>query len=426
MPALRLAVLLAACLIATSGGVRAACTVDEYITDDGSGCETCSKDGSKCIKCWDNYALSEGECIKCTVPEDAGGVHCETCSAGNTSYCEVCRPYCRTGGCRGYYAVEGQCVTCPSEGCAECDGQGTCLSCRSGYGLVDGECRPCRDENCAFCDGNLDVCTQCRTPKPSSALGYFLNATGGCSQCPFPCHECSEDGQRCTDCPHSPISADGNCTACADANCYDCSTEVDTCNYCKDGFRLVNGTCEACSVDNCGGCDEDPDTCTWCQDGFGLVDGECVACPDNCIGCDDDASVCATCSGDLAWDPVAQACSNCTASDCDYCDSGDAGRCLACSEGFTNDESGGCAACQDAHCRYCDLEGPATCDDCMDGWWADEQGTCAECPEGCQLCQNGRGQECDRCMDGYWMDADTRTCIKCTEGDAAKHGACPN
>ena len=48
----------------------------------------------------------------------------------------------------------------------------------------------------------------------------------------------------------------------------------------------------------------------------------------------------------------------------------------------------------------------------MDGWWADEQGTCAECPEGCQLCQNGRGQECDRCMDGYWMDADTRTCIK--------------
>lgn len=52
------------CCLPLPGGVRAACTVDEYITDDGSGCETCSKDGSKCIKCWDNYALSEGECIK--------------------------------------------------------------------------------------------------------------------------------------------------------------------------------------------------------------------------------------------------------------------------------------------------------------------------------------------------------------------------
>lgn len=46
------------------GGVHAACTVDEYVTDDGSGCQTCSKDGSKCTQCWDNYALSDGNCIK--------------------------------------------------------------------------------------------------------------------------------------------------------------------------------------------------------------------------------------------------------------------------------------------------------------------------------------------------------------------------
>ncbi|PSC76084.1 Conserved oligomeric Golgi complex subunit 6 [Micractinium conductrix] len=418
--------LFAACLLAgTASTARAACST----TDDDSGCQTCSADGSKCELCWDNYALTEaGECVQCTVPEEAGRIHCLTCSSTNVSQCITCEPYCNTGGCRGYYAVEGGCQPCPSASCANCtQTDGTCTACHNGYGLVDGECRACLVEGCRTCDGDLSTCTDCLTPKPYYKPGFYVDpTTGNCTECAFGCHECSADGKKCETCSFSTVDeATGTCPTCKDANCIDCSSDVATCNSCNSTYGAVGGKCEACGVTNCASCDEDTTTCTSCLDGFGLVNGTCQACTgEGCIYCDDDASSCTGCAWDYqAWNPDEKACTNCTVANCSYCNSSNASACSACADGYTNDETtGGCKACSVDYCRFCNS---SPCDSCLDGYWYDElTSTCTACIAGCAVCGNGQGSECDRCAVGYYLVAADRTCKECSEADAAAHPAC--
>lgn len=170
---------------------------------------TSETDYATCADCESGYQLFKNECFpqgSCV----AG--NCTTCTATNTTQCEVCDQ----GYAFDYFGeCEGQCLN--DSRCSDCNSDYTaCNACRAPYTL---------DENgvCSICD--VEHCTECRPP-------------------PFGCVSC-EDGYFVQLNFREPNSEPNSCEACTLSNCLECVNNVSgpLCRTCADGFRLVGDVC---------------------------------------------------------------------------------------------------------------------------------------------------------------------------------------
>ena len=116
-----------------------------------------------------------------------------------------------------------------------------CLKCSDGYTLkteknwfggIDTTCLvSCKTENCVSCDGNGKYCRKCSD-------GYFLLRESGREECVKNCPSgYTQQGNWCI-----KITCSANCTACSSAT---------TCTTCAAGYSLIGGKCVAGTVAQC-------------------------------------------------------------------------------------------------------------------------------------------------------------------------------
>lgn len=97
---------------------------------NAAGCGKCSRDGSRCVSCWDTYGLtSSGKCVECKVRGEMGWT-CTKCKGNDPSFCLKCEDY------EGYqptgvFATKGgRCKSCLDKSCNRCAAiTGTCQEC---------------------------------------------------------------------------------------------------------------------------------------------------------------------------------------------------------------------------------------------------------------------------------------------------------
>ncbi|EFN54580.1 hypothetical protein CHLNCDRAFT_135407 [Chlorella variabilis] len=174
---------------------------------NAAGCGKCSRDGSRCVSCWDTYGLtSSGKCVECKVRGEMGWT-CTKCKGNDPSFCLKCEDY------EGYqptgvFATKGgRCKSCLDKSCNRCAAiTGTCQECNRGFGLLASKaCKACADDNCITCDGNVRRCTLCYSG-------------------------------------HAP-DKNGKCIPCTDKHCDVCSKTAGKCEYCTVGYKQVRGRC---------------------------------------------------------------------------------------------------------------------------------------------------------------------------------------
>ena len=215
---------------------------EEYKEDENNGvcfrCQETNEEGTKCIKCQENYTLSkEGYCMDLQ--------HCEQERDG---YCLKCIQKEWKDGFLKSYCVNNRygCVE-TVDGCKECDDFyrfNACTKCLDGF----------------YFDSYYEFCYECKD---------------GCTSCTNyqDCGKCTEDGYYTISESTTPETYDAICEECIEG-CKTCINNLD-CEVCYDGYYLNNQNSEGlmkCS--SCGTfCEEcyDGDYCLKCSEGFELV-----------------------------------------------------------------------------------------------------------------------------------------------------------
>jgi len=221
-------------------------------------CSSCNASNiTQCTSCADGLQLVNGACISC--PDN-----CKNCNSG---ICSVCFP--------GFQANSaGQCVLQCSPTCATCaDNKPTvCLSCYGGaiYNSANYTCSiniTCNtDSSCTSCASgfnyifvtsiykclacpSIDNCIQCSGTTSSLCvicnLGFYVNGTGGCSNCSTNCTAC-QSSTICTSCAVGytlPMDqSSGSCLPCT-SPCVTCIGASTFCSSCITGFSKVGWKC---------------------------------------------------------------------------------------------------------------------------------------------------------------------------------------
>ena len=215
---------------------------EENKEDENNGvcfrCQETNDDGTKCIKCEENYVLSgNGFCLDK-----------EHCDEEKDGQCIKCKQYEREDNFIKSYCLNDK------YGCVEAlDG---CLQCNNIYDF--NSCTKCL--NGFYYDDNYEFCYECRD-ECSSCSNYQ------------DCGKCKEEGYYTISQATTEDSYDAICEKCVDG-CKTCNNNID-CEVCYDGYYLTNQNpdgvmkCESCGI----WCIEcyDGDYCLKCMDGYDLV-----------------------------------------------------------------------------------------------------------------------------------------------------------
>ena len=461
------------------------CQSGEYFDSRSLECRLCHESCAECVgkglrectACYPGFSLEDDSI--CSIVSES-----QQCSLGEY-----------------YDSVEETCKPCSSN-CGRCTDDITCLSCNSGYFLwmerigesqlevitcvencPDGfhgdvtslSCQSC-PSYCTTCDSH-DACTACtldfatpihgQCPQPCHNGEYFDFKTSHCLPCLADCLTC-RDADTCLTCqPSFYLISDTSCTSvcpehlvedverhiCRSEACHDsCQTcfgeEPDQCLTCPDNAVLMEHSCvEECpphtyydeatsscqlchdscltcvgpSQDNCIQCPDGEFLCHFscvqaCPEGTFVLNGtECVSCPANCLDCASPEKCLACTEGFLQED----------------------GQCVEqCSDGFIADGSvckhcpTGCKRCSQLHtCDTCNEDTLSYKPDhsclttCPAGYYP-RRGTCAECPTNCSECSGLDKSQCTVCSADSAMEKKTHTCTLCCNPDFSHRTPC--
>ncbi|KAM3130506.1 hypothetical protein pb186bvf_017415 [Paramecium bursaria] len=221
-----------------------------------SGCDQCSN-SLTCSKCYDYYFLNAQQiCTKCCQQNS-----CMTCTSESCGDCTKCH--------ENYFLSNGTCIKC-SLPCYKCTSETVCLTCSQYYAeVINGQCF------CVSTSINLNgMCTDCRNPCLTCE-----NTTTYCKTCTDPDFLLNDGICTCPAQTHVPYS-DYACQACAppckyclnvDTYCTDCLdiTTLQSDNTCKcpDGYAFVQSQlkCKLCTLP-CINCKDYQYSCTSCVD----------------------------------------------------------------------------------------------------------------------------------------------------------------
>lgn len=453
-------------------------------------CKLCSASASSCIGCNEGYYLSGTRtCTKCRsgTGKAAGALFltaaespssCSACSTG----CELCSSNAATDCMRcaaGFFRTStGICRQCPSGkgkladatntnnapfptiGTAQCDvtcsancilcsttAANTCLMCGPGYFRDANGCSPCSagtgkpadttiqnpsTDNSGTCAGTTcnSRCTLCGSSSQSECIrcnkGYYLSATGVCSQCP------AGRGKNADISDPSP-NTNGN-SACG--------------NTCSPGCLLCDGSTTGLMCDK--GFYFDGQGCLQCGPGTGkpadttvqtaaVGAGSCPACHANCALCfGTNSNQCLMCNQGF-YKSAANTCSRCrvgktratdttetppfasadlgctvacdSASNCYNCQSGSTSKCLSCPQGYFL--SGGptspvCTMCNNGKTKAADATNTITSTDVTTA-------CVTACGSRCKACLPSDINFCLLCADNFFWTA-AGTCSRCNDG----------
>ncbi|EDR22739.1 protein serine/threonine kinase, putative [Entamoeba dispar SAW760] len=380
---------IANCEICDSNGRCSKCNSNKFRISDGKcvscndgtdfiGCSKCDPSSSTiCTECTDGYYLHSSQCLKCS----------SNCAKCNSSSCSLCSS--------GFLNIKGDCVTCESVGCLECDSTlNKCSICSPGFSLHDGycvgcstinNCKICSSNNCSECNTGYyldessckpcdDSCTTCTKTEEKLICkecleGYYLSSDT-CISCGEYCLSC-DDNNGCLNCKSSyTLNATKGCELCGTviSGCLKCSTTSTECLECLTGYYLDSKKCVKCDINDCVTC-SGPNTCTLCSKSTVLQSGKCVTCPDGTI-INEDSTKCVQCNSYIP--------------NCSFCNSRT--ECFICSDGFYLTNNGG-------ECKPCNGK-------------VIRPNECVEAPEHCTI---------------YISNT---TCLKCEQNYVLRSGKC--
>ncbi|EKE42052.1 CXXC-rich protein [Entamoeba nuttalli P19] len=318
--------------------------------------------------------------------------------------CDVCD--------EGYRNVNGTCVRCPFENCAECTAD-VCTKCSKGHLLSYGTCTTPCIEHCDVCSYST-TCDKC-------APTHFLNAINGT------CVECSEKFQDCATCTNEKCLT------------YMCQYTDPTCNMKKTPgqyFSEITQKCEKCS-EGCKSCTYDQfrgSKCLVCNNGLFLTEeGECIPCHyvDGCAPGQCDGIKCLRCK--RGYYPSGKGCIKCDET-CAQCTTN--GTCVACAYGYWLDpEYGKCVESYEVeNCERKNAHG--VCSKCKEGFGFDKYHKCVACDASCKKCFFA--DKCEECKETFYNDkghcipcsrrgcdlCDANECFSCQPNSYLHNGVC--
>ncbi|MCQ2817258.1 MAG: hypothetical protein MJ252_08340, partial [archaeon] len=187
------------------------------------GCTSCPDSDEKCLKCNDEFFLSEnGTCLNCAS-------NCRQCKDDSVDTCTSCN--------NGYaLAHNNYCVKVNTKYCLKSDmSMKYCMECIEGYTLDNnGNCvqKKCQSEGCAQCIDNESICTVCKE-------GFFLEGKE-CKPCAENCRKCSDSSlAQCSLCNYDyGFNSEHKCIKVGSGFCLNSDKEEKTCDECIPGFHL--------------------------------------------------------------------------------------------------------------------------------------------------------------------------------------------
>ena len=345
----------------------------------------------ECIKCEDNFYLSNGVCNGCFYQSNsiAGGI-CNNyyCPGGNHNKKDYCT-------CNSNYVLTAQntCIPCPNNFCPCYYDQSTnlakCRSCPRGYALsTQGTCISCAS-HCYSCyydqSSNTVKCDNCNS-------GYVLSTKEGtCIPCTAHCSSCyydlSSNSAKCNGCDsdYALSTKEGTCISCP-STCNTCYYDINTnsakCSSCISKYVLnSNNECIYCGA-GCNNCylNNGNIWCTSCEESYTLENNKCIKLnvPPNCNNYisqrfnNTDDVICTSCEYKYALDKINNKCIICP-SYCTYCHLDDSNRliCDNCDPDYVLNETKLCESCTSNEeiggegCIHCQYEnGINKCFDC--------------------------------------------------------------
>ncbi|EAR99196.2 leishmanolysin family protein (macronuclear) [Tetrahymena thermophila SB210] len=344
-----------------------------------ASCLTCNMplDKNSCVTCKDGFYLSKNQCLPCSSPCLSCENNATTCLSciNNTDFI--------------YDSINKICKYICKSPCTNCDlTKDTCTSCIDGYYLDQVTCKKCKSP-CKKCTQNASKCTQCID-------NYVLNDSNQCiNLCDQSCATCSiqHDKNACITCNDGYTMINSLCLQCK-FPCSQCIDSQDKCTECAEDYELNGNICKPGCSHTCKTCSKflDKNGCTSCREQYFLqskngIDGRCFKCNNSCKSCKD-SQTCETCFEDY------QISSNglCTM----ICDQS----CLTCSR---PKDSNACLTCKAPSILVNNF-----CEQCKDGFFY-SQGECKKCSKNCKSCENE--QQCSKCEDGYKKDS-LKGCVK--------------
>jgi len=348
----------------------------------------------ECIKCKDDYYLSNGICNKCYYQSNVieGGIcykyYCPGVNHNKNNYSNCNNNYVKKN--------ERECILCPSN-CNynycyydQSANQAKCSKCNSYYALTpQGTCISCPD-HCSSCDydqsANSIKCNSC-------LWGYVLASDGKCILCPSNCdysychYEQSTNIARCSKCNSEYVLTNLNTCIPCPKDCYSCdydqSTNSAKCNHCFTYYAISDqGTCISCPS-NCNTCDYDKNTtstkCNNCFNRYAFTPSkECTSCGEGCGSCyfNNGQIICTNCDYKYALDTTNNKCIHCP-SNCTYCHFNNSSKliCDNCDLDYVLNEAKLCEFCTNneeiggegcLHCKY--DNGINKCTDCRNDY----------------------------------------------------------
>ncbi|KAL4456253.1 hypothetical protein ABPG74_014214 [Tetrahymena malaccensis] len=347
--------------------------------------------------------------------------------------------------------------------CQTCKGplQTDCLSCTNGAALQPNNSCSCIDQSqtLMFIQGSFSspftsYCSQCQYPCTtcfqannfscrSCQQGFYLkdyscvtscpplkyqqlSNLGICKPCPFPCDECTPDGQSCLTCQQGYVlTMARQCQL----TCW------------EQQYIDQNNVCQSCDI-SCQSCNGPNNTnCTQCNLGYFLEtqSGACLPCNSLCLQCTDQTNLsCSLCQygvifynnsictldcseipGTYAQDDSCLPCN----SQCKTCDGPDFSDCLQCQDGFTL-LNNICVPC-DSTCLRCFGTTSDQCYSCVDGYVLQgnscvlscnpgyflQTKICNQCNQACRLCFGPQNNQCTSCSQGFYFN--NNICLPC-------------
>ncbi|ELP87163.1 protein serine/threonine kinase, putative [Entamoeba invadens IP1] len=332
----------------------------------------------------------------------------------------------------GYFLRYSICNPC-IDGCNDCLGLSTCLTCKVGYYITD-------ESTCLLCNTVDPHCISCTKTSCNNCENGYYNSMGSCQICPSSCKQCSTDSPSCLSCPSNYVivayPAVG-CEPCSsfDPNCKTCDSSFRRrCYECNKGYYPSQYTekCEPCSTTcESDGCNTFNGVCNTCIDLYTKQETpnqlDCEPCPNldsNCQTCSKTTRKCNTCKAGyypLTVSPfTCQECDETCGNNCDQ----QYGYCTSCKLGYVlklDSNSLKCESCQlfDPNCQTCKEDGERKCLICNNKYKPASNGICIKCDSTCLDNCDGTNGICTKCTSGYVPYNPTQTiCQQCTKFDA--------
>ncbi|EAR96177.2 REJ domain protein (macronuclear) [Tetrahymena thermophila SB210] len=320
------------CQTCTNSNSCQTCLTSYYYTGNSCApcdntCYSCSGSGkNQCIKCQNNYYISEKLNNYCDPNCDLAQGQFIDQSNPNQKYCKNCISNCKS-----------------------CINNTSCTTCIDNYYVSGNTCSPC-DNSCKQCLGpGVNQCTICRQsgyfiqPDNNNTCvqscdqnnGYYIDklvnrAQWYCKKCLLSCKTCS-NGNSCSTCfDQNFLDSSNQCQPCH-SSCQTCNgTQNTNCMICKSGLHMQLSTslcvqscdsneflnalsqCQKCD-NSCKTCDgSSSNNCKSCYSNFYLFNKSCVPVCPNGYSLNTNTLACEPCQDKLSCNNCYKTCQLCT------------------------------------------------------------------------------------------------------------------